>query len=345
MKTILFYPDWKSINPYQSCLAKGLCRVGYTVNMINKLNIFDILKFNPMVFHLHWVSHNASGRNMILASIRLISVVFKIILVKMFGIRIVWTVHNLTSHEAKYPYLELLLGKTLAYISDAVIVHTKYAKKIIINEYKINKESKIHVIPHAGYQDDYVNTVNKIDAREHLGIEKNKFVCLYFGQVRDYKGIDKLIDVFKIIEDNKVLLIMAGKPANNETKLAVEHKTINLPNIRLFLEYIKDNDVQYFMNAADVVILPFNKILTSGSLMLAMSFGKAVITPRIGAVTDVIGENGAIYFDGSTFGLKNAVLRSTEIPLLDMENENRRLANKVTWNHMGLLTCNIYNKL
>jgi glycosyltransferase involved in cell wall biosynthesis len=79
--------------------------------------------------------------------------------------------------------------------------------------------------------------------------------------------------------------------------------------------------------------------------MLAMSFGKAVITPRIGAVTDVIGEKGAIYFDGSTFGLKNAVLRSMEIPLVDMENENRRLANKVTWNHMGLLTCNIYKNL
>jgi len=58
----------------------------------------------------------------------------------------------------------------------------------------------------------------------------------------------------------------------------------NDKRIKVFLDFIPDNDIQIYMNAADIIVLPYLDILNSGVAILAMSFGKPVIAPRTGSI-------------------------------------------------------------
>jgi glycosyltransferase involved in cell wall biosynthesis len=64
--------------------------------------------------------------------------------------------------------------------------------------------------------------------------------------------------------------------------------------IKLNLNYLDDDQIQYFLNAADVVVLPYKKLTNSGVLFLAMSFGKPVICSDQGSASEIIKDNFGI---------------------------------------------------
>lgn len=81
------------------------------------------------------------------------------------------------------------------------------------------------------------------------------------------------------------------------------------PRIHLHARRIPDEELQLFYNAADVVVLPFKQILTSGSLVLAMSFGKAVVTPHLESLLEILPEEGVKWFDPlDSDSLRNSLL-------------------------------------
>ncbi|WP_242482112.1 glycosyltransferase, partial [Trichormus variabilis] len=65
-------------------------------------------------------------------------------------------------------------------------------------------------------------------------------------------------------------------------------KIDNEPNIKFIPGFVPSEKLQIYLNACDVVVFPYRDILTSGAVMLAMSFGRACIAPRKGCIAEVL---------------------------------------------------------
>jgi len=97
------------------------------------------------------------------------------------------------------------------------------------------------------------------------------------------------------------------------------------------------------MNAADVVVLPFQDILTSGSALLAMSFGKPVIAPRMGCIPEALDRKGVfLYTHNEEEALLRAFQQASLADLAAMGKYNYRKAKRFDWNEIAQKTCELY---
>src|SRR4029077_1943202 len=104
------------------------------------------------------------------------------------------------------------------------------------------------------------------------------------------------------------LLVVAGPTADPTMEQTISDEIGTAPNILLHSQFIPDEDVQFYMNACDVVVLPYLEILTASAAMLAMSFGKACIAPRLSGMTDLLDDQGAFLYDpGQPHALSEAM--------------------------------------
>jgi len=95
------------------------------------------------------------------------------------------------------------------------------------------------------------------------------------------------------------------------------------------------------MNASDVCVFPFRKILTSGSVILAMSFGKAVIVPEQGCLKDLVDERGAIFLNDAR-SLVDCLNQAGKNDLSRMGNHNLQTIQKYDWKFVASKSVNLY---
>ena len=186
----------------------------------------------------------------------------------MRGSKFVWTVHDIYPHDAvSVPYLDRLFRRFLIDFMNLIIVHNTYTLNQMImlgaNRQKLKK------IYHPNYLGYYTNKPTKNYARKLLGIDVALKVFLFFGRIRPYKGLDILIQIFKNLPSDNILLL-AGVPAGNDWNIKKNKKNLlkllkNHKNILPYLRWIEDAEVPIFFSAADYVILPFKQVTTSGS--------------------------------------------------------------------------------
>src|SRR6185295_13033913 len=81
-------------------------------------------------------------------------------------------------------------------------------------------------------------------------------------------------------------LIVAGSAADDVARDITKVSEAN-SNVRLFLEFVNQNDIQKYLRAADLVILPYTQILNSGSAILALSFDRPILVPARGALSEL----------------------------------------------------------
>src|SRR5690606_40109602 len=91
-------------------------------------------------------------------------------------------------------------------------------------------------------------------------------------------------------------LVIAGAPLNAQVEKDVRDAATS-QHVHLHPHFVPDAEIQVYMNAADAVVLPYHDVLTSGAVVLAMSFGKACIAARIGCIPDMLDDAGAILYD------------------------------------------------
>ena len=261
------------------------------------------------------------------------------------GIPIAWTVHEIDNHDSAHLVTETLFMRFLSRRVDAIIVHGLAAKRLVAEKFRIS-ESRIHVVPHGNYLRSYENKISRDSARASLGYNSNHLVLLFFGHLRPYKGILEMVAAFRKIENSAVQLVIAGLPiATMEQQIA--NASIGDIRIKFIPGRIKENDVQMFMNASDVVVLPYKRILTSGAAVLAMSFGKACVAPRAGCVTDMMDETGTIFFDPLKEGDLERALHDAiqaQSKLSDMGAHNLQKARQWDWETIGQQTAAVYRQ-
>lgn len=253
---------------------------------IDEFNLFKPFKKRYDIFHIHWPDY-FFVKSLPYTIIRIIYFLTILCIFKIRRTKLIWTVHNLQPHNNYHPKLNSWIMNIFTKYINGYIVMSEESKRLAIQKYP-NLESKKSTLIYHGLYDNYKNNISKEDARKKLGIHKDKKVLLYFGRVDKYKNIPILVSEFNKLDDEYILLI-AGNCKDIELKEEIkQHIGLN-ENIKTYFRFIEDNEVQYFFNACDLVVLPFKNILNSGSAMLALSFKKPLFCPNIGSIKELKG--------------------------------------------------------
>jgi len=218
-------------------------------------------------------------------------------------IKIVALVHNAVSHEKTI--FETPLAHYFFFSCDAFIVMSKTVEKDLL---RIRPNAKIFLQPHPIY-DHYADKTDKRTAREKLNIDRDKRTLLFFGFIRDYKGLDILLEATKSLTDD-YQLIVAGETYGSFDKYRklIDESSIK-NNIHVFDQYISDERVSIIFSASDVLVLPYRSATQSGVISTAYQLEMPVIATDVGAIGDTIRSagTGIVVSDISPGGIADAV--------------------------------------
>jgi len=339
--TVVFLPDYTDTNPYQSNLAAEIEKLGEQVMITRERSLLPILRSvrnqdDITVVHVHWFDPYLFSNSLLKTLFKAIGTLLELLVLRFMNVSIVWTCHNVKSHETPYPRIEYLFKRVFIGMGlcKHIFVHCEKAKDELLTTYGLDEaaKSRMTAIPHGHYIDDYENTVERPTAQQEIGVEDAENVFLFFGLIRPYKNVVSLIETFKRVATPDERLVIAGKPSDEAIGQRVRKAVDDDDRIRTRLQFIPSDHIQVYMNAADAVVLPLENITMSGSTILGMSFGRALIVPRVGCIPEVIGDDGAVMYDpDDTDGLADALTAARERPLDSMGAYNGRLARRKDW--------------
>ncbi|MDR1092248.1 MAG: glycosyltransferase [Prevotella sp.] len=197
-------------------------------------------------------------------------------------IKIVSLVHNAMPHE------RTLMDKPLAryFFSgcDAFIVMSEPVQKDLLS---LCRNAKVQLQPHPIY-DHYAGRIDRSQACGRLGIKKDKKNLLFFGLIRDYKGLDALIESMDLLDDSYQLIIAGESYGSFDRYNKLISKSLRKDNIVVFEQYIPDEMVSILFSAADVLILPYRSATQSGVVGIAYQLELPVIATNVGALGSTI---------------------------------------------------------
>ncbi|RCJ25518.1 hypothetical protein A6770_27685 [Nostoc minutum NIES-26] len=346
---VAFAPWYTKENPYQIQLYENLTSLGVKIEPTNcsTLYLLSTIKQSKVhILHLHWLDHFFLTRtNKLKSFLKLILFISQLFILRLMNIKIIWTVHNVKNHQNKHLGLDRLGSILVSRLAHGLIVHSKSAKNEILKVFNIRQDKKIFIVPHGNYIDVYKNKISQIEARKCLNIPDSSLVLLFFGLIHPYKGVLDLTKALKQLNYEDVCLVIAGKPCNEVMAKHLAQEAEDNKKIKFISGLVPDEQVQVYMNACDVVVLPYKEFLTSGAVILAMSFGKACVAPRKGCINEVLDDTGSFLYnpdieDGLLQAL-NSVLQKRDY-LSNMGIHNYKLANQWNWNYVAQKTLNVY---
>ncbi|XZF64085.1 MAG: glycosyltransferase [Gloeotrichia echinulata DVL01] len=351
---VLMIPDYRSANPYQTLLVKALESEGVEVlfdcDYDRVFPIFRAIKTHVNrinVLHIHWLNPHLKGENQLTRFIYASKFLIDVLLTKWSGVRVVWTVHNYISHESQSPGLEKWTQQILLKLADSIIFHSFAAFNDISQIYQFDN-FKAEVIPHGHYREIYHSAIDKIAARKILELPLSGHIYLNLGMLRPYKGIERLLQVWQ--ENRNFLpdstLLIAGHVLDKVYGQKLAKQAQKTEGVILHTDFIEDEKIHLFFSAADVVVLPFERILTSGSLILAMSYGKPIIAPRTSGILETLGTADWLLYDPEdNQGLLHTLRKSTQIDVSALSELVHQECDRLDWRKIGSTTQKIYQKI
>jgi len=270
---IVFHPFSSGDNKYTDIILEALRDRKFEIIPLDKLfsNFRDV-----KIIHLNWYENIASVLNFL-------NKTFKLLVWKLLGKKIVWTMHNKEPHENKNPSLQKAFRNLLIFLSDSIVIHSNESREELESKGKTVMD-KVLYLPHPNYIDAY----GDMDVKTTSLINQEPLNLLFIGMVRPYKNLELLMDCVATFGD-KVKLIIAGKPKDSEYAKTIEEIASSQNNIELDLNFIEDDDLIKYVSATDLVVLPYNmnSVLNSGTVILSFSYGRSVICPNIGTINDI----------------------------------------------------------
>lgn len=281
------YYDFFGDRSADASIARKILRV---ISFYVKL-IAYIPKSESRLFHLQWTNKFVIFDRTLL-----------LLYYKLFGKKVIFTAHNVNTEERdgrNGSVNKLSLGFMYRHL-DHIIVHTQKMREQILAEFNVEQQ-RVSVIPH-GLMDSVVDhgLTAKV-ARARLGIPEASKVVLFFGNIVQYKGIEDLLGAFAILRKTApgIHLVIAGAVKSEARqywkRMDACLDAMGRERIHTFTQFIPDEQVQYFFQAADVLALPYRKIYQSGVLFLAYHYGLPVVVTDVGSLAESVREGKTGY--------------------------------------------------
>lgn len=248
---------------------------------------------------LHWPSFlysvNASMGACLASFFRFTAL---LVLLRIKGTRLVWIAHNLMPHDpSRIRQLDIIGRRLVVRLSERILVHGQHAANVLQERFP-GALGKIVLIPHGHWIDHYKREMSPERARLKLGIPKEAFVYLFIGACKSYKGLDALVTAFRSCGTGDFLVI-AGKFQDPIYEAQILSLIGRNGQVIMRSGFIEDDDLQMYLRACNVVVAPYREILTSGTAMLAMSFGRPIVSIKAGFLIDVVDETVGLLFDAT----------------------------------------------
>lgn len=329
-------------NPYQHLLRDALAAEGVTVHFLEGLPSAQWLKDNTGridILHYHWLDGLYMKRlSTPLQSWRFVN---RFRLSRSLGYRSVWTAHNILPHRPIIQPLHIAIRRLIMTETDAVIAHCEFGRRELISRFP--RSGPTHVIPIGNYGGIYPVTMTRDEARASFGLEPAQYVYLALGNIARYKGLERLLVAFGQTGAASDRVIIAGRNRDNELVKQLRDYANRDSRVRLVAEYIPDEDMQRYLLAADVMVAPFENILTSSSVLVGLSHGLPVIVPNLGCLPELITENAGIVYDAKDpVALPHALDNIKSLDHRAMGAAAARIAASLNWRDIGRQTAGVY---
>lgn len=254
--------------------------------------------------------------------------------------RIVITRHVLLPHaERSNPKWERLYEIFYTY-ADAVVHFAnasieEFKERYLKTQFYRGVPPTHAIVPHANYA-SLPNEISRQQARSQLGISPQAKVMLVFGAIRNDDEAQLILDTFNRIQTrDKILLVSRwrekGGPLRRVERWQRDAKRLYYklhPRYVFNFGFVKEEDAQLYLNAADVLFIPRLKVLNSGNITLGMTFGKVVVGPNCWDVGELLRETGNVVFDEDHPATASAAMEQAFdlAANTDLGERNRQLA-------------------
>ncbi len=284
---LMSWPRPYPANPYLTRLAGALAHRGVTTRAERYLVQQCAEPRGASWLHVHWPEWMLRDRSRLRGRGRAAWFDGWIALARARGVRLAWTAHNLFGHDDPHPDLARANRRRWLAQCDVVFGHFPSAERDVRD---LGFRGRFALTPHPQCGDDYPEPPLRASARASLGYRDEHFVILAFGAIEPYKGFDRLAAAFRAHAPPHARLLVAGRPADEEAFAALRRAAAGDSRIRVDATFVSNERVPEFFTAADAVACTYRSFYTSGTAMLALSFGAPIIGPAIHHLATFQGE-------------------------------------------------------
>lgn len=223
--------------------------------------------------------------------------------------KVIMTVHDVIVPQKSLSWGKKSLKKTYE-IADGLVVHSQENKKQLMQLFGISR-NKIKVIHH-GIETEY-RKLSREEACREIGIHPDKFTLLFYGGIRESKGLDILLKALKGIDCQ---LVIAGSVFFGESFERYQRLIdINKISCKAYIEFTSDEFRDYLFQACDYVILPYKEFYSqSGVFMQAIHYRKPVIASDVSSFKSFVKRYhmGYICKPNDIKGLRKTVMKALD---------------------------------
>ena len=258
--------------------------------------------------------------------------------------KIISIVDNLIPHEKRIG--DYALSK---YFTNSVDAFIAMSDSVLTDINNINNTKIKRFSPHPVY-DIYGKLIDKKEALNKLNLTTSNKYILFFGLIRDYKGLDLLLDAMNNEEIKKlnIKLIVAGEFYSNKEKYLNKIKENNIEDdVILVSKFIPDNEVNLYFSAADIIVQPYKSATQSGVTQIAYHFNKAMLVTNVGGLPEIVPHNKC----GYVVNQKPSEISNSLLDFYINDKENfftpfiKKEKEKYEWNKLTETIFSIFNEL
>lgn len=317
-------------------LRRGLKAAEYVLNIFILLHI--VYTKRPKVLHIQWLPLGEVWPSF---ELRWMSVV------RRWGTQIVYTAHNVLPHDTGQRYAKTY--RSIYHSVDTLICHTDEAKEQLICDFDVSDE-RVWVIPHGPLSAE-LKIIPSCQARYQLGIPQEASICVLFGYIRPYKGIEFLLRAWRRVVDRmpNAHLVLAGH-GEDSYQQEIEQQIVTLEldqHVETRFYFLPEKELSLIVSAADILLYPYQNITQSGALLTGLTTGKPIVATNIGGFSEVIqdGQTGALVEYGDVVGMEEELVQ-----LLQDGEERKRFGQaardmvdtKYSWDAIARKTLKCY---
>ena len=249
--------------------------------------------------------------------------------------RIAYTVHDPTLHQGESGFLRKIVQRRLVAMADLCFAHGQVNRRHLLQQSALEPERVIN-IPHGelGFWRDLPQ------------VEQSNTV-LFFGRIREYKGLDVLLEAFREVRQSMPELELLICGAGDLPQAAQAPRSI--PGVRIVNRFVEHTEVPEFFLRALFVVLPYKEATQSGVVPMAFSLGRTCIASDVGAISEVVrhGENGLLVPPSDPARLADAMLTlardKAKLRVLE-RNALETSRTELSWERTASLTADAYEK-
>jgi glycosyltransferase involved in cell wall biosynthesis len=282
------------IQPYIALLAAALRQQG--VDVVEYRTI-DVLRRPPDIIHFHWPEHTLN-RPPLRRWMRGLLLLSTLRVARLRGAVLVLTAHNASPHDLNLDRFGAWFIRCFDHLVDGVLVLSRRGWTEVVRERPGLADSVVTHTRHGDFRSAYPASLPPGEARREIGLDPAARAVVFAGQVRRYKGVPDLLEAARELD---LQVVVAGVCDDVALRTELERSADADPRLHLRLGHLSSSELSRIVSAGTAVVLPYRRVLNSGSALLALSLSRPVIlpdTPTFRELQTEVGHRWVRLFDG-----------------------------------------------